>query len=332
MKRLLFLIITGCLYLGNTKAMAQYFISPQIIQNGEVYGFDHVFTNPAPLTFSLIDNTIKGEWRVSILSENGEFEETVFEETDDGQCIFDPNNVSWKYAARMFITPYQRSLFEIKVTFITDKNVWTHKTVNLGLCPSTPVISDVKFIYDFDWEYDMVDIDTSDFSFNVHSDNATAYDMSFSYSFLFEVPRFFGFQMGFKGTDDTRLNYNADWGEYIFVQARNKFGDSHISDIICTTSYINDEKILNRIAELKTLAGIGNTVNDKVVSPVWSDNNILTFHSTMSQIDVYDLLGAQMVHANDITSLDLSHLTKGVYIVTYSSTTGNQGKIKILKQ
>jgi len=52
----------------------QDMISPHIDQNGSIFGFDNISTNSSPLKFSLIKDTIKGEWSIKVMAYADGFE------------------------------------------------------------------------------------------------------------------------------------------------------------------------------------------------------------------------------------------------------------------
>lgn len=328
MHRYLFIIIT-CIFGCNPNIHAEDgIISSRISQDGECYNFNHIFTKDSPITFYLTDNSVKGNWNIALLSDSGTYENVSFYVDSKGNCIFTPSDISWGQAMKQFDESLNRDLFEIEVRFITDSDIQSSEFIHLGLLPSYPVISNEKFTYVYDWEWDDI-WPNGNFSFTVESSGAKGFMMYFSDSFLFSPPKFYRFSQYFKGNDSTIINYDADWGEYIRIETYNQYG-AVINNPICTTSYITDESVLNRIAELEALADI-ETISTKTDLPVW-DNNILSFNQDMSFVQIYNLAGVCIESVQNISSIDLAHLSKGMYIVVYQNYHNKSNTFKILKQ
>lgn len=183
--------------------------------------------------------------------------------------------------------------------------------------PVKPQISDITFDYTYDWEYDDI-WPNGKFSFLVKADGATSFKLYWSESFLFSPPKNFRFGEDIEGINEVRIDFDADWGEYLTVAAGNQFGYSH-SDIICTTDYITDPDVRKRIEELKQQAGItGTNLTPSTMKTTW-DNNILTFSSPAYHVAVYNITGNLVMPPTTSQSLDLSHLPGGTYIIRYAS-------------
>lgn len=312
---------------GNNACLAQDLIAPQIMQNGQAFGYDHIFTSPDPIEFSLNNPDIKGEWKVEILYDDG-YDVADFQATEEGRCIFSPNEASWTWAERQFDQTLQRDIYEVRISFTSAKYIVEWKSVKFALLPSTPIISDVIFTFEYDWELDII-WPYGKFEFNIQSDDATGYGIRISDSFLFSEPKFFPYNRGW--FENSKGWYDADWGEYMCVYAKNRFGLSHYSEVLCTTDYITDENVLNRINELRHLASIDDiNVDDSIPDAVWNDNTI-SFNLPIDHVEIYDLSGRQIINAANIFSLDLSQLNRGMYLVTYTRN-NHISTLKILKQ
>lgn len=333
MKRIFFIIYitvaiaTNC----NSDCKAQDLIAPQIMQNGQTFGYDHIFTSPDPIEFSLNNPDMAGEWSVDILYKEDGYDIADFQTTDDGKCIFCPDEASWAWAERQFDSNLQQDLFEVKISFTSTGHIIDCKTIKLALTPPKPIISDIEFTYIYNWDEDMFWPD-GNFTFKVYSNSADYYFLYLSESFLFEPPRYFpNFRYRFDQSEEAILNYDADWGEYFVIHGINKFGYSPASDMICTTDYITDEKILNRINELKQMATNEDIDADYPLPQlIWKDN-IISSDSTIDHITIYNLYGKKLIDAIDTHSLDLSQLNQGVYIITYTIN-NHTSTLKILKQ
>lgn len=294
----------------------QNLMSSLIEQNGNYYGFDHVFTEPSPLKISLSDDAKEGEWIISKLVDTEAHENVVFSIGEHGECVIDPSNITWGNAFRIFDPSLSRDLFELQVRFISNEGLEEINYIRLALLPARPIISDVTFSYIYNWENDCI-YPNGDFSFIVHSNSATQFYFYYSDSFLFDFNEhvIFRFSERLDTSDMAEIRYPADWGEYINVTAGNKFGYVK-SDVICTTSYITDEDVLNRIAELKEQADVVLPIEDNSDLSVGWDNTLLTFDREMTKVLVYNICGSLAAQERHATELDLSHLSNGVYIVS----------------
>ena len=150
------------------------------------------------------------------------------------------------------------------------------------------------------------------------AEGATRFKLYWSESFLFSPPKNFRFSEDIEGINEVRIDFDADWGEYLTVAASNQFGYSH-SDIICTTDYITDPDVRKRIEELKQQAGItGTNLMPSTIETTW-DNNILTFNRPAYHVAVYNMTGSPVMPPTTTQSIDLSHLPGGTYIISYAS-------------
>ncbi len=309
-------------------------ISTEFTQNGEVKSFDHIVINHLPLKFSLIDETIQGEWRIEIKNNEGKSIYADLESVGRGYCVFNPSttNINWNNIPRKYDRSLNRDLYEIGVVFCSEYGFVDVKYLKLGLLPSRPQISDVIFNIDaYDWEYDMI-YPYGNLSFTIKSDGAQNFYYHTSHSFLFPTNDFFvAFTYRVEGQDEANVSYDADWGEYICVSAGNEFGYVN-GDTIFTTDYIKDEAILARIEELKNQAGIHVPNMDGVMQPPTWNNNTLFFNEEVKRVCVYNMMGVLITQGQGLSSMDLSQVSSGVYCVVYEGYDRKQDKLKIVKR
>lgn len=294
-------------------------ISPQIEQNGKMLDVGTFFTSPSDLTISLINNSIRGEWTVEILTKEGNYQIFPCWHEHIGKCIISPREYgfdNWSDAMRIYNKTLNRDFFQLRVSYTNKDDEREEVYLNLGLLPSRPVISNIEFTYTYDWEYDLI-FPNGNFVFDVYSESAKIFQMHISENSLFEQPEFFMFSRIFYASDFLIINYeDADWGEYFYLSAGNDFGYTH-SDVISITSYITDVDILRRIEELKENAGLEDTSTDVTAPSCQWKNSILTFDIMVENIYVYDLNGRLQYTVRKGDTVDLSTIPKGIYIIAY---------------
>jgi len=307
------------LFLSGAHVCWANIISPQIEQNGKMLDADSYFTSPSDLTIYLTNELIRGEWKVEILTTKDTYQSFSCWRALTGKCIISPREYgfdNWYDAKRIYNETLNRDFFQLRVSYTPEYGEREVVYVKLGLLPSRPVISNVAFTYTYDWKYDMI-FPYGNFSFDVYSESAKIFHMHVSENSLFEQPDFFLFGVIYYSSDFLRINYeDADWGEYIYLSAGNDFGYV-LSDVICTTSYITDEDILNRIDELRENAGVEDVATDVNAPSFRWDNSVLTFNTQIDQIYAYNLNGILLSSACGCDTLDLSNLPKGIYIIVY---------------
>lgn len=296
------------------------FISRQIEQNGKLYDIDTYFTSPSNLAINLTNKEFIGEWAVEVLTNTDDYTPITFNESFDRQCIINPFDASikevwWNSAKKIDNTALNRAFFQIRVSFTTENGKKDEIYLNWGLLPTRPIISNVDFTYQYNWEHDEI-YPNGNFSFDVYSEYAQEFHMYYSQSFLFEPTELLTVMISYDTDGFSRLGYDADWGEYVQVVAVNYFGYV-AGDLICTTSYITDEDILKRIEELREEADVKNISSDATAPSYQLKNSILTFDTMVENIYVYDLNGRLQYTAKGCNTVNLSTMPKGIYIIAY---------------
>ena len=335
--RQLAVMITGILcILNNTiPVYSANLISDVVVQNNFQYGFDHSFGNEGPLKFSLINPQLSGKWACELKSKDGSYIGLPCDQ-NESTCLFDPMKVGFKVwqskAFRKLNSDCTREDFILKVSYRSNNGEVDEREVVLSLLPDLPIINNVNYdVFDYDWEHNSI-YPNGIFSFDVTSDGADSFWLYFTKSFLFSDDNlFFSFSERFIAEDEIKIEYDADWGEYICVDASNQFGYVR-SDTIFTTDFIKDERILERIEELKRRADVRTVQADSSVFFTWN-NSILKFEHEMTHIKVYANDGCIALACTSGKELDMSFLSSGIYIVTYfDGTTNKFNNLKILKR
>ncbi len=325
--RLVFILLSGFFA---SPVYGDDYISPYIEQDGERYDFSHAFSS-SELKISLNDKTVDGQWRVSVLSRGNVYVAIPFTIPRKGECVINPQDASWRSAMRKYDAELDRDLFEIEVRFYADDTFSECRTVRLALLPARPKMENVSFTYVYDWEWDDI-YPNGKFSFNARSDGATLFFLLYTESFL---PRsvqkpFFRFGETFEGNDNMLISYDADWGEWVKLEAANVFGTVASDDVICTTDYITDEKILSRIEYLEEKAGI-QTVDHLSSSNVVITADAIQFDDAVLSASIYDMNGRCMVSQRDVDYIDMANMAKGFYILVYEDKESNINRIKFVK-
>ena len=298
-------------------AHSENLISESVYQAGSYYDFNHIFSDASPLQFSLNDSNISGEWSC-ILKSNSDKTLDMPIDSQGEYCNFDPRSVPFQIwqenAFRTFNSFDNRDEFTLYVSFSSENGYSDTRSVRLALLPCRPSINNIQFEYMYDWEFDQI-YPNGNFYFQVEANNAKSFFLHYSESFIPPSENvFFTFVKEFEEENRVNISYNADWGEYISVSARNEFGFVN-SDTLYTTDYILDENVIDRINELLNLANHSVVLDDEI-SFNW-DNEILRFNKMPQQLSVYSLDGRKLNLVFGNEEINLSNMKNGIYIISY---------------
>ena len=302
------------------QAFGANFISDRIEQDGVSKNIQDPITGYAPITVALTDPSISGKWTLEVL-DRGEFYRSVPDlESTYGLCTINPEILLglvkeglWKeYDADL-----NRDMFLLRLSFTADSGKSESVILRWGLVPTRPVISDITFTYVYDWEWDDI-WPNGNFTFKVEYLDAERIEYNVTASFLFGPPFYFTTRYVIDSPSPVIIEYDADWGEFIQVSVGNSYGSAH-SDIICTTDYITDQEILDRIQEI---AGIEEVKGDGRNPLLSTEDSTLSFTEPVD-VSVYDLSGKQILSAGHIQTVQLSSLKSGIYIISYRNRTKN---------
>lgn len=305
-------------------------IRHEINQDGRMHKIDKVITSPSIIRLYLTNESVEGRWSAGVLTEDDVYEDisTMLGDLHD-RCSINPIIMSWRNAKRIFDETLNRDLFEIKVTFTANDGRSDSVTLMWALIPSRPRIRDVEFTYEYDWEWDDI-YPNGIFSFIVESEDADLYTLHISESFLYEPPGFFSWCMDTDASPEgTLISYDADWGEYLVLVAINRFGSS-VADVFCTTSYIHDQTILDRINEIKNNSSVEIHPDSDASFFSW-DGKTVNFIDRADKISLYSITGKLIGTWEYTDSIDLSDYPNDIYIVSYWHNSNNYNN-KIIKR
>ena len=325
------LILFFAALLNALSANGRNVISNTIEQDNRTFDFTETFTSPMPLKISIEDKICQGYWTISILTNSDIFERALNIDINCVNCIIDPYKIDesiWQDAKRHYDSNLNRDIFKFRIDFTEECGVTDSKIINWALLPSRPIISRETFSYTFNWEDNDI-YPNGDFSFIVKANDASGFLVNISESFLFEEPKFYPLCKRYDGSSITEVSYKADWGEYLQVEAYNIFG-SVLGDAICTTDYITDPAILERISELKS-ADIDILKISSSNSFISWLNNEISFSEVADKVYLYNCNGQLIDSWRDIEHLNISEYPNGIYIIVgiYNS---KYYKLKILKK
>lgn len=308
----LIIAVLGFAMFNAASTSAKEFISHLVVQDSVMIDVNNIITSSAPLTINLVNQESKGFWNISILKDDDIFEDVSDISATDSTCTIDPNKISWIYSKRHFDPILNRDYFKLNISFCDNNGNKDSILINWALVPSRPVISDIEFRYVYDWATDKI-FPNGVFSFIVRSKDATSYWFNVSNSFLYEPPSYFNWCTEYDAYDETLIFYDAEWGEYIFIEAYNTFGFA-VSDMIHTTSYIHDQNILDRIEELRTASVENNHIGDPDSFIQLIDKNII-FPELAESASLYNSNGQLVNQWINIDTISTSDIPPGLYII-----------------
>ncbi len=264
------------LLIALSSAVGMWAVHPLInrtaTQGGRTYDLTHIFIGDEPIRFSLADPRVEGKWTAFILGHDKEFHGVNLStetEYDFYPQAFKNNSISdfgWYDAHKSYDPDLNRNFYTIRVAY-TPSVVYHYgarDTVEfkLALGPTRPVISNVK--------YSDIVSSLSDngslylngmFSFDVESEDATSINLGYSNSHSFGDEDTFAWFWtdSFDATPPvTNVSYNADWGEFVTITAKNEYETIRAEDTLLTTDYITDEEILDYIKALEEQVSVDN--------------------------------------------------------------------------
>ncbi|MDE6552878.1 MAG: T9SS type A sorting domain-containing protein [Muribaculaceae bacterium] len=309
-----FIILSIILACFSIQGKATNLISSKIEQSGvwkdnlsPILGYD-------PIKVVLNDPKIKGEWDLEMLDKWDHYKNIPGVQTFDGYCLITPEilkNCWWQDIAMEYDECLNRDLFILRLSFTDEAGNTESIILKWGLIPTRPIVSDVKFTYKYNWEWDDI-WPNGHFIFKVESQDAERLEYNVTNSFQFGPPFFFAYYYEIESQSPAIVDYDADWGEFIQVGAGNKYGFSH-SEIICTTDYITDPEILNRIQEIAAVENLEGDTEDPILN---INNETITF-SIPINITIYDISGKQIFFEKSTKEVSTSSFSSGIYLVSY---------------
>lgn len=297
-------------------ASSKELISRRIMQDGKLLDASEILKSPNPIIVFTTDTTLKGEWKVERLLYEGDYELTFTEESSNGRCTINPDQISWVYSFRYNCDP-RHVAYILRVSFTDQDGIEDSMELRIVILPSKPTINVTHYTYTYDWSDDSI-FPNCNMGLNLYSENATEYILWETESYIFSFPDYYaggGYSYDANLNEVTYVEFDPDWGEYLRVEAENKYG-SVSGDHIYTTDYIDDPMILARIEEIKKGAAV-EAITDEAVSFRLNQNQI-AFTSPVDNARIYDISGTQVIESPASSVIDISHLFKGIYILSYT--------------
>lgn len=305
-------------------------ISRQVEQNGILIDASEILPYPTPVTVFTNDPSLKGEWTVEHLMRKDGYYLNFTKETSDGKCVINPDEMRWYEAHYHDCEDKRHVAYIVRVTFTSESRLEDSIELKIILLPTRPTISVTHYTYTYDWSYDSI-FPNCNMGLNLYSENATDYILWESESYIFSFPDHYaggGYFYDANLNEVTYVEFDPDWGEYLRVEARNRYG-SVVGDYIYTTDYIDDPMILARIEEIRKGAAVEAITDDAISFRL--DQGQIAFTSPVDNARIYDISGTQAIESSATATIDISHLAQGVYILSYTVNSTTQ-QVKFQKK
>lgn len=304
-----------------TEGRAEEFICPIVMSNGEGKNIDSIMISPNSLLFTLSDKNATGHWYTYVIAKDGTLMDVECEDMNDS-CLFIPGRIRrlpiWYDAMREYDETHEREVFFLRIKFESETGEVDVRDVRMALLPTKPKFTNIRFDYEFDWE-DISIWPNGLFSFDVISEGAEEYiTLLLSGSYLFSPEYFFREVRYFDIISNSSINtlsYDAEWGEYIYLFTHNYFGSTK-SDTICTTDYIYDKAVVERINSLRQEASVSDVCLDEN-NDFTIKNREISFNFVVNEICLYDINSLLVKKELFTDILDISDIASGVYILFY---------------
>ena len=237
---------------------------------------------------------------------------------------------------------YKGVVYALKDDVVADSSV-----IYFNLLPATPVVSDAYMTYTYDWKHDDLQL-SGILHYTLSSNQADNLFMSLinGDSYLFTEPEdssigtYYSEGSGFNreiissGVYNVAV-YHCEWGQYFKIYACNEFGITKWPLVLCTTDYITDSKVLQRLEELKNeYTNIETpTMNASACKVMFTHNKLMLGKGLeITHVLLFDLLGRNISIQNSWNEVDLSFLPNGFYFVKLMLDDGSIITKKILKK
>lgn len=259
---------------------------------------------------------VSGEWYLYYLKKDGNFEKLNNIKNEGEYCVINPKENIWRDAYRYYDSKLKRNLFTMKVLFKEYSGQEESSLIDWALSPTKPEISDVSFKYEFDWNTNEI-YPNGLFSFSVSSDDVTRFHTLVRESYNSDgtpSDHQWIISSDYEGPV-TKISYEAaEWGEYLQIFAYNECTYISGDTTLCTTDYIDDPAVLERINEL-IKSDVKEISTDTSELFIQVNQKSVSFMRTADSVSIYDISGHLVSCYVKVDNIDISELTKGMYIV-----------------
>lgn len=363
-----FSILVGMCVTHSLKGENPYLSSEIRLADGRIVDSDYIFTIPDNPTFTKLSGT--DCWRISFsiysssnsyreprnklvkvmerICPSGEYEFTIT--TSDTKTIpwyrtyrkKDENGMTIEYYSDGILTPEGNTLTKGCIKF-EDRSGKTLYEVDLlfNLRPGKPLLENVSYEYSIREITDNNLYLWGDWNLKIKSERAASAVVCYSApGYCFSYP---GFEKLMARCTIDNLNETGftpflidgiNWGTYMIGMTCNDYGWARAkSNVICSTDYITDPYILDKINELRENAGIEG-VNLNANWSVTRDGDAFSVTAGMlagARAEIYDAWGRRNSCAIDGDRIDISGLDPGVYLLCITTRDNRRKTIKFIK-
>lgn len=282
----------------------------------EKMDFSKIIEGGDPIDFSIDENRINSKWSLYV-KKNDQYSTVIAEANGGSTFRFSPQDISlkWHECNTTFDSELYSKIHHFKIVY-SSSIIKDSIEFSMALLPSIPRIVYAGYkCFEYDWEKDRA-TSNSIFELDIVGERAFWYEIFVSGSGLFSAPDFYeGVFLNENPEQTIWASNEIGWGEYLTVTARNEFGESICTDTICSTDYITDTLVLERLEQIRTSA-IEDVSSDEItVSYIGS---CIRLSEVVKYLWVYSTTGMLMSEACNTDSLDLSNLPTGCYILKTS--------------
>lgn len=339
-----YIIIASILLCCNITSFTRDEIDCNVLQNGLYHDVSEtILTSDSPITFSTYIPIHGGSWKIKALDTNGIWIDISYAafETNDNCLVFYPSKVDWKLCKHEYCTEINRDYFYCKAIVKTDYSA-DELYFNLAILPGKPILEDISLNAIYNWSPpDPYYPDESTLEFKTKYDNTDRLYIRFAYKawpnayHSSEKPTYFQYIHEIRDVSNDRTGIalfsfdDIDWGECFNVLAANKYGTAS-SDTLNTSDYVTDPDLIKYITDYweqqSNIVEFESSENNIII-----DDNMIYCPQNIEELTIYTHSGLTICHHLNPETIDLSHLIKGVYVITYRTSSNLTKTLKYLK-
>lgn len=230
-------------------------------------------------------------------------------------------NVNWRDAVRYVFDGDSSTYYKARVV-CKDGERKDSIDFFFNLVPSKPKIIKAEFSYDY-------------FDFDLFSFFGTKYDVVVQSERVKEVYVYYTefypsdydnleFQYIYGFPDMERINENTyalssdlwSWQQKIRFFANNEYGGSQYSDTLFTNDFVKDQELIDKINETLKIENVSENNEPEDVGVYISHDRLFVKSSDVRQVRLCNVSGQLVLSENKSNNIDLSLLSKGIYIIT----------------